>query len=255
MLNTPNFEKYRQGDTVQYLTNVLTILTDPLAATLNVANKRTALKNIGQELINKWQPNLGNQLTPEIAALDNERDRVFSGFKLTVDNWASNHYDPAIQNAAFIVSDNISAHGNKITIQRYQQETATLNAIISDCEGVHASHITTLGLGNWVTQLKNLNTTFDTKYLERNAQLATTEPGVIADLITQALAAFRALKSLLEARQSVAEADGDPLVPQYQSVAAQWNSLTNQYNDAVLRFAGNGADQPVETEPEAPTNP
>ena len=77
MLNAPNFEKYRQGDAIQYLSNLLTILTDPLATTLNVANKRTALKNIGQELAGKWQPTQGNLLTPEISALDNERDRVF----------------------------------------------------------------------------------------------------------------------------------------------------------------------------------
>lgn len=254
MLNAPNFERYRQGDAIQYLNNLLNILTDPLATTLNVANKRTALKNIGLELFSKWQPSLGNALTPEISALDNQRDMVFNGFKTTVDNWAANHYDPAIQNAAFVVSDNIAAHGDRIYKMRYQQETATLNAIINDCEGIYAGHITTLGLGAWVTKLKNINTSFDTQYLARNAELATAEPGVVAELITQALAAFRALKSLFEARQSVAEADGDPLATQYQSVAAQWNSLTRQYNDAVLRYADTDTEEEVPA-PEPPANP
>ena len=157
-----------------------------------------------------------------------------------------------MQSAAFIVADNIAAHGNQISKMRYQQETATLNAIVHDCEGIHAGHITTMGLGAWVTQLKNINASFDTKYLARNAELATSEPGVVAELITQALAAFRALKSLFEARQSVAEADGDPLVAQYQSVAAQWNSLTNQYNDAMLRYADTVEETP---EPAPPANP
>lgn len=249
MLTVPNLERYRQGDTIQYFSNVLSLIPEATAATLQVASQRTQLDTATKNLIEKWQPAVGSALTPEISALDTQRDMTFTGFKMTVDNWATNHYDPAWRQAAFIISDNIAGHGDKITVMRYQQQTATLNAIINDCLGDHATHVATLGLTAWVTQIKNLNDTFNSKYLERTSELAIVEPGIIAALVNEAIVAFRQLKSIFEARQAIALADADPLLTQYETVASEWNSLTQQYNDAVNRYAD--TDPPPAPEPDS----
>ena len=253
MVSTPNLEKFRQGDYVQYMNNVLEIISEPRATTFQIAPQRTELENVIKDLNEAWQPTMGSELTPEIAALDKQRDSVFSGLKLLVDNFATNHFDEAKKNAAFIISDAIAGHGGQITSMRYQQQTATVNAILNDLQNELSAHVTTLNIDDWVTQLTRLNTNFNAKYVERAQAISGRQEGIIVELIDQSTKAFRAMKALFEARFSVAKADNAPSVEDFQKAANEWSTITDQYNDAVTRYANVNDDQPES--PEEPTNP
>ncbi|KAA5537436.1 hypothetical protein F0919_07105 [Taibaiella lutea] len=243
MITTPNLEKFRQGDFVQYMNNVLEILTATQANNLLVANQRNNLKALTEELNATWQPIVGSELTPEIEAIDRQRDLIFTGFKLTLDNWASNHYYPEWRNAAFMLSDNIAGHGERITLMRYQQQTATFNAIINDFENELLVHLQTLNLQDWLAEIKTLNTTFNEMYVKRTQAISGHQPGLIDELIGKTTIVFRQLKSIFEARFAVAVADGAYIVPEFQQVENEWSMLGQQYNDAVSRYSGSEADE------------
>ncbi|MGN6494127.1 MAG: DUF6261 family protein [Agriterribacter sp.] len=254
MLTTPTLKKYRQGDFVQYMNNVLQIISAARATTLNITSQRNVLQQAVQNLNDSWQPKTGSELTPEIAELDRQRDQCFTGLKLTVDNWAIHHYKSEFREAAFIISDYIAAHGRRITDLRYQLQTATLDAIISYLENEHARYIVRLGLQEWVSDLKALNEAFNTMYLARIKAVPLQERGFVKALIKTATGTFRQLKTMFEARFSVAVTDQQPAIPLFQQITNEWNVLTQQYNDVVNRNSSNDnidtgtALQPFETE-------
>jgi hypothetical protein len=255
MVTIPNFERYRQGDFIQYINNVLHILTNARASTFMLEPQHEALKAIIQKLNNAWQPKMGSELTPEIQELDNRRDLVFLGLKMTVDAWATNHYYAEWRHAANKVSESIARHSGRVAKMRYQQETATLSAIIKDLNVSLSNEVAELGLTGWVIELEMLNTAFNDKYVQRAQDLSGFEPGAIVALINEATKAFRKLKSMFEARFAVAEADGMEYITEFRQTANEWNSITHQYNDSVNRYAGNGgepeAQPPGEPQPEA----
>lgn len=243
MINTTRFEQYRQGDTIQFLNNILEAIISPgTATTLKLLPQRTALGNVVDQLNTLWQPATGSELTPEIAALDKQRDSLFMGFKLTTEAWASHHYLPDWRNAAYIIADNIAGHGERIALMRYQQETATLNAIIHDLENEHADHVSTLGLEEWVSQLKAANQSFNEKYLQRNQATAGNNPGQIATLIQDATAAYRKLQSMFEARHAIAADESLVSLPQFITCAQEWNNLIKSYNDATITGGGSNPE-------------
>ena len=236
MITTPLLEKYRNGDFVQFMNNVLDIVTTDRATALQVAPQRASLLETVERLNTVWQPSVGSELTPQIAALDDQRDKVFTALKLTVDNWALNHYEEDKRNAAYLISDSIAAHGDRIVNMRYQQETATLSAIIHDLENQFAGQVALLELTHWVVKLKELNKNFNDLYVARAQALSTEQIGLVAELRIEVTAVFRKLKELFEARMAIAEVEGATNLVEFQKVRNEWSTLTEQYNDAVTRF-------------------
>ncbi len=235
MLTTPLLEKYRKGDLVQYLNNVLEILTEERATTLKVAPQRAALEEVMQRFNHSWQPNRGSELTPQIQELDVERDNLFMGLKLTVDAWALHHYDEAKKNAAFLLSDAIAAQGEEVHRMRYQQETATLNALLLELKEELTAEVSLLGLTEWITKLEQVNTLFNEKYVARAQALSSEQDGLVQQLRIEATQAFRELKTLFGARMAIAKVEADANMDTYETVANELSKLTEQYNDAVLR--------------------
>ena len=249
---TPILEKYRKGDIAQYFYNVLEIITEDRATTLQIANQRSALATTMDSFKTNWQQVKGSELTPQIAELDAQRDSSYIGLKLTVDTWASNHFDDSLKNAAFLIADKLATYGNRIQTLRYQEETATLNAIINDLETDLAPQVTQLGLTDWVAQLKNLNTSFNEKYVLRAQDLSTEQDGLVAEIRIQATNEFKLLKDLFVARGTVAIEDAQGNAALFTTVANEWNTLTEQYNAAVLRNTGS-TDIPTDTTEEPTT--
>ena len=106
-------------------------------------------------------------------------------------------------------------------------------------------------MGDWVGTLQLLNNSFDQKYVQRAQSQANVQPGKVAELVTKAIGNFRALKAIFEARYAVATADGGENTDAYKALEQEWNSLTADYNDAVMRNTGGTSDAPT---PDAPAS-
>ncbi|CAL2105006.1 conserved hypothetical protein [Tenacibaculum sp. 190524A02b] len=235
--NTPLLEKFKKGDVIQYVNNVLEIVSEERAATMKIVPQRTQLQSTMSILNANWQVNRGSELTPQIAQLDRERDSLFLGLKMTVDAWAAHHFEETKKEAAFLISDLITSYGDKIQLMRYQQETATLNAIINDLETKLPLQVSLLALNTWVIKLKEVNTIFNAKYIERAKAISLDQDESITALRIQVLAEYKALKNIMEARSTIAVEDKTDTVETFTLVVNELNVLTDQYNNAVTRNA------------------
>ncbi|CAM1357843.1 DUF6261 family protein [Tenacibaculum xiamenense] len=250
-ITTPNLEKYRKGDLAQYFFNVLDIVTEERATTLQITDQRNALATIMTSFKMNWQQIKGSELTPQIAELDAQRDASYVGLKQTVDAWASNHFNENLKNAAFVISDKLATYGTKIQSLRYQEQTATLDAIINDLETDLIAEITSLELTQWVSHLKSLNNAFNEKYVLRAQDLSTEQEGLVAEIRMKAIEEFRVLKDIFVARGTIANVDNQSNAALFTTVLNEWNTLTDQYNTAVLR---NYSSSSTETPEESSTN-
>ncbi len=245
MTTRPKLESYRKGDLVQYFNNVLEIVTEDRAATLNITDQRKTLADVMERFNTSWQPSKGSELTPQIQQLDDERDSLFLGLKKTVDAWAVHHYDAEKKNAAFLIADKIGAHGALLHKLRYQQETATLNALILDFTNELADKVALLGLTQWVEKLQAVNTTFNEKYLERAKALSAEQDGVVLQLRSESTQAFQQLINIFEARMAIAKIEGGNFNA-YETVNNELNEITEQYNEAIQKHnsAPKGGENP-----------
>lgn len=234
MSTTPLLEKYRKGDLVQFFNNILEIITEEKSVELKIEAQRKDLAVVMERFNRSWQPNKGSELTPQIQELDVLRDSLFVGLKLTVDAWSAYHYDEGVKNAAFLLSDKIAAHGSSIQILRYQQETATLNALLLDFTTELEKEVALLGLTEWVVKLQQTNSLFNEKYVARAKALSSEQEGIVVQLRAEATEAFRSLRKLFEARMEIAKVESANFSV-YEKVQNQLNELTQQYNEAVLK--------------------
>ncbi len=226
-------ERYRKDYMIQYTSNLLDILTTEDAVLLNLYQQRETIQHALNNLKNTERKR--SELTPRIAVLNKKRNTIYVGFKHTVDAWSKNHYDDSLKQAALSIINTLKSYGKRVDLIPYQEKTATLNAIIYDLEGKLSAQINLLNLNEWVIQLKTLNTEFDTLYLERVKALSKTQKGASTTFKKELITSLKSLKTLFEARLTVAVLDKTSNLKAFNSIAKKWDALTQQYNRDIIR--------------------
>jgi hypothetical protein len=106
--------------------------------------------------------------TEQLAEADHVRDVTFRGFADAVKSGLS-HFDPARREAARKLQIVFDHYGN-IARKLYDEETASLYNFLQEMNTLHATAVTALGLGEWVSRLDADNRAFDalrqTRYAE-----------------------------------------------------------------------------------------
>ena len=230
MITTANIEKYRNGDFLQFVNNVLELLPQTQADQLNVGSQRANLQTAAQQMADAYMPHSGSDVTPEIQALDTQRDNTLIGIKMLLEAYQY-HYDATTKNNAFALLDVIHRFGDRIYKMRYQLETATINSIVAEWQEKNNEAITQLQLTDWVNVLKTTNQNFNEKYITRTIQLSEVEVGVLAEARNNATQVYRLLKQHIEAHALLSPSTA------YDSLMAQVSSLVNQYNIAVTKYS------------------
>ena len=109
-----------------------------------------------------------SSLTTPIVEADHLRGTTYRGMCDTIDG-ATHHFLPAKQEAAErlkLVTD----HFGNINPKPYDEQTAAINAIVNDMETEYAADVATVGIADWVTELKANNIAFETLMDERYTQ-------------------------------------------------------------------------------------
>lgn len=214
-------------------------ITEEGAATLKIEQQSSDHKlKLGVEksvldLIQK------NSYTARVNAADQARNKPIKGFFKVVDGML-HHFNPAVEQAAYnthLINEKFSG----ITRLSDEKQTQAFESYMSAIEAA-AADIATLGLTDWVQEMKNTNAAFLAVVKSRNAEddvrpvinmkLARVETDDTYNLLVDRINAFITI-------------DGDTL---YAQLVTKINGRIDQYTTAVAMRKGHSKKEEAATE-------
>ena len=153
-----NLEHYR------FAKNVLT-----LCRTANIAKLNPKLPELEKAIEMEdlaLNPPVANELTPQVIALDEERDRAYQALMSRVRSYAFDE-DSQLRNAAARIEDVAARYGNVIRMN-YDKETAAIENFLTDLKGENIRPLVTkLGVTALVDRLEKALLAFSDFFLRR----------------------------------------------------------------------------------------
>ncbi len=225
MIDSIHLIRLRNAEYLQLMTEVIALTEKHNPETLLIQTPLETLKMKQQELGGLFKKQLSSSLTAEIEALDSQRDNALQGIVSILKGYAY-HYDETLKEAAKVLQERIQHYGKRIVMQSYQAETATLDNLISDWEkeAVLTQALTSLNLTAWKDYLKEKNTLFAQKYLDRTQEYGQANPENIKQKREETNEAYYHFKKLIEAHAVI---NPDNL---YKALFNDLNALILQYN-------------------------
>jgi len=193
-MNVPYLNRYRHGEFLQYLKDILQLLGGQDVAALQLTAQHDALRPKVAAIDAAFKQEQGSDITQQLMVLDDQRDDALTGLRSVINGYQY-HYEEATGNAAKALLDHMDGHGTNIQRLGYQEETAVLDSIIADWEG-HAqlrAAVTTLNLTAWLNHLKTANSEFATQYLARVEERAANPIEDIPQFRKEATTLYRTL--------------------------------------------------------------
>lgn len=244
MINSIDLQFLRNDEHLQLNKDVaiLTLQNNPEALNIKPQYEALALKN--DELDALYKKRSGSDLTQELTALDDRRDRAISGLIIIADGYQY-HFDASTSMAGSRLSANFKLYGNAIARQNLQSETNILTSIVNDLEEKPelAAAITTLGLTTWKEELKAANSLFGAKYIERTVEYSEVTKETLAAKREETNQVYYKLRQHIEANATLNEGNVG-----YTKLINQINSLIQQYNLVLEKRKKNE----IEETPDAP---
>ena len=218
----------RHNEFIQFITNLLGIITGNDLETLKLQSESDDLTALLATITALYKPDLASQLTKLLEQDDERRDRAFVGIQSLIEAY-TNHYDEATKEAALALALSLKKFGTRITKQNYQAETATITAIIEEWkrEANLIAALSKLSLNEWVGELSTSNTQFNTHYIDRVKEDAAAPDVKIIVLRKEAIQSYRSLTNRIQAYATIGE------VPVYAAIINECNSLIEKYNSVV----------------------
>ncbi len=227
-MNTPYFTRYRHGEFLQYLVDVLTIVDKEDLNALLLQPQRDQLQTLTDQIDDLFNRSQASAITQQLIALDDRRDRAIVGIRAYIESYQY-HFDPALVTASTALRNDLNRHGNNIPRLSYQEETIVLSKIIEDWSTTTelTNAVTALNLGNWITELQDANTAFAESYIDRVTETSANPTTTIIGLRIEAITAYRALLAHIQAHATL----GTNAI--YDELDNQISTLAGQYNQVV----------------------
>ncbi|WP_046744609.1 DUF6261 family protein [Kordia zhangzhouensis] len=242
-MEIPVFSRYRNSEFLQYMKDVLELVNAQDVDVLQLTAQRDALATVTNQIDDLFQQEKSSGITQELINLDARRDRAFMGIKANLEAH-SYHYDDRLQSAANSLLFNLNNYGTNIPRMNYQAETAVIDSMISDWETETdlISAVTTVGLTNWVAELKTANQAFNQRYLARVSESAANPATSFTSIREVATNAYKSLTAHVQAHATL----GSNAI--HQELVNEFSVLAKQYNQTVGLRLNSG----TETDEEAP---
>lgn len=237
-MNIPFLNRYRNGEFLQYLKDVLQLLSEQDINALLLAQQYNTLQPLVASIDAVFKQNQGSIITQDLVTLDEQRDKAFTGLRYVIIGYQQ-HYDTVLVNAANALFNNITKHGDNIQRLSYQEETAVLDSIINDWknETELKNAVTKLKLQDWLMHLNTVNKDFTTRYLARVEEQASTPAQNVIDLRADTTNAYRELIAHINAHATLGTKGA------YRTLQEQINVLAGQYNQVVDNRTSNNSKQ------------
>lgn len=238
MINAINLSILRNGEYLQFMKNVDSLVTDNDPVVLNVVAQKAALSSSNALLDGLFKTELANQITQELVLLDERRDKAIVGIAAVVTGFMY-HYDLDKAKAGALLNDNLKLYGTGIAKQNYQAETATIASIVIDWETKVplSDSMNLLVLKEWKDELKAINTLFDEKYLARTQEYAAANPDTLKIKREEGNSVYYTLRDFLNSFSIVAPSVANT------KVINEINALVDQYNTLLNNRLAGGKEE------------
>ena len=100
-----------------------------------------------------------SNISEELMEADNNRDLTIHGMKDFIKT-STHHFLPEVRLSATHLKSLFDTYGN-MAIKTYDDQTIAINRLVEELTGKHAVDVATVGLTEWVSQLKIKNLVFD----------------------------------------------------------------------------------------------
>ncbi|MGH1387453.1 DUF6261 family protein [Kordia sp.] len=229
-METPVYSRYRNSELLQYMKDVLELVNANDVDSLQLTTQRDALATLIAQMDDLFQQEQSSGITQELIDLDNRRDVAFTGIKATLEA-SQYHFDETIKNAATSLLYNMNNYGSNIPRMNYQAETAVIDSMMSEWETEAAlvAAIATLGLSDWLAELKTANQVFNNRYLARISESAANPATSFTAIRDVVISTYRELVAHTEAHATLgSNAIHQELVNEFGALAKQYNLTINQ---------------------------
>jgi hypothetical protein len=169
-INFFSFKKLNNAEHFQFHTDFRNLIIKATSATLGIESQYSAFlihyanEDEALNIVRK------NSVYEQLVAADLVRDSTFRGLSYLIKS-SCYHFTPAIKQAALRVK--IVFDQNKTLVTKsFNQETASINNLISRLNRDFATDLITLGITDWLTHLQTENTAFDTLMSGRHSEEA-----------------------------------------------------------------------------------
>ena len=247
-MNYPELSRYRNAEFLQYMRQTLETVNKEEVATLQLTDPVTQLTTIFEEMNASFLQVQGSKLTVEIQELDELRDRAYRGFRsLAIAN--TYHKEKTKADAGQNMLAAIDGYGPEIAKRNYNEQTGILYSMVKDFETKEEliAAVQTLQLADWLAEIKETNSAFDAKYLDRVDETALNPLVNFPELRKQAMEAYRVLISHIEAHATLSSNKV------YTQLLDKISVLAGQYNFTLNQRSASGTQTPPEPTP--PTEP
>lgn len=241
MINSIPLQTLRNGEFLQFIADVLGIVSLNNPAQLQVNSQFTQLQTEYSALQELFKTDRGNPVTDEILALDIRRDDAVTGMSALV-NAYTYHFNPALRNPANVLQANLKLYGAGIARDNYMSETASISSIVGDWKNKAElqAAITTLQLADWLTELEQANTAFNTRYISRTQEMGAASPDNIKLKRVMVANAYYALRDHVDAYFTINQR-AEP----FAKATNEINALVDQYNALLAGRLAKPADSRV----------
>lgn len=240
MITAIDLSRLRNAEFLQFMKDFNTFVDANDPAALNVAVQYTALADQTAGLENLFKKQLASELTQEILSLDARRDNAYNGILFSVQANLY-HYEPNRVQAATRLKANLDLYGAGVAKENYLAETTLLKNIVNDWEDKPELNdaMVLLGLKSWKNELKDANTSFNQKYIERTLEYSEADEQTLVAKRAETLEAYYTLRQFIDAYALTVN------TAIYHTATSQVNALIEQYNTLINnRVARQANDTP-----------
>src|ERR1035437_9650410 len=111
-----------------------------------------------------------NNITEDLVEADNNRDITLSGMSEVI-KAATRHFRLEVRQSASRLISLFDFYGS-LTINTYDDQTAAINRLVEELVSKYATDVATVGLSEWVSELKIKNLVFDSLKKSRYPEIA-----------------------------------------------------------------------------------
>jgi hypothetical protein len=237
MIDTLNIKQLQGAEFVQYLKDGLGIVNGNATVAAAVTTPKAVVTSRLAELDAIFVTDQASALTDDLAALDAQRDGLFTGLGLFCKSFTY-HTDPSYREAGETLCRNIEIYGDVIR-KGYNAESASISSLVQDwtTKSELIAATTLVNAGDFIAPLGTLNSSFMVLYNQRTQQMATTiNTANFTEKRAETTTAWKELVAKINANIVLNDGAGA-----WGLVQDQLNALIGQYKQTLASRAGRAA--------------